>query len=122
MTFAAVSERLAPLILDGQVATCAIVDLEILYSARSLREYERVRAERNHLTSLNMTAEVTARALDSQHRLARRGQHRVPIPDLLIAATAHEYGLTILHYDRDYDRIAAVTGQPTEWVVPRGSI
>ncbi len=31
-------------------------------------------------------------------------------------------GATILHYDADYDRIAAVTGQPTEWVAPRGSL
>lgn len=24
-------------------------------------------------------------------------------------------------YDRDFDRIAAVTGQPTQWIVPPGS-
>jgi hypothetical protein len=28
----------------------------------------------------------------------------------------------VLHYDDDYDRIAAVTGQPAQWVVPRGSV
>jgi hypothetical protein len=26
----------------------------------------------------------------------------------------------VLHYDADFDLIAAVTGQPTEWVVPAG--
>jgi predicted nucleic acid-binding protein len=45
----------------------------------------------------------------------------VKIPDLLIAATAEKAGLTVLHYDRDYDRIAEVTGQPTEWVVEAGA-
>jgi hypothetical protein len=30
--------------------------------------------------------------------------------------------LTVLHYDADFDHIAAVPGQPTEWVVERGSI
>jgi hypothetical protein len=28
----------------------------------------------------------------------------------------------VLHHDTDFDRIAAVTGQPVEWVVPRGSV
>jgi len=27
-----------------------------------------------------------------------------------------------LHYDADFDLIAGVTGQPTEWIVPRGSV
>jgi predicted nucleic acid-binding protein len=45
----------------------------------------------------------------------------VPIPDLLIAAAAEIAQLTVLHYDGDYDTISAVTGQPVEWVVPKGS-
>ena len=44
------------------------------------------------------------------------------LPDLIIAATAELNGATVLHYDADYDRIAAVTGQPTEWVAPKGSL
>lgn len=55
--------------------------------------------------------------------LARRGHHRgASIPDLLIAAIAERTGLTVLHYDRDFDLIAAATGQRMEWVVPRGSV
>jgi predicted nucleic acid-binding protein len=47
--------------------------------------------------------------------LADRGQHRAPsIPDLIIAATAELAGLTILHLDKDFDVIAAVTGQALE--------
>ncbi len=122
MTHAAVVERLAPLILGGQVATCAIIDLEVLYSARSLSDYEEILAERSALPSLPMTERIAVRALEAQHRLAQRGQHRVPVPDLLIAATAEEHRLSVIHYDRDFDRIAEVTGQRTEWVVPRGSI
>jgi predicted nucleic acid-binding protein len=53
--------------------------------------------------------------------LAEKGQHRTPIPDLMIAAIAVTARAVILHYDADYERIAAVTGQPHEWVVPRGS-
>lgn len=122
ITHAAVDERLAPLILEGQIATCPIVDLEVLYSARSFDHYEEVRSERMALPSFPMTEQIAVRALEVQHRLARRGQHRVPVPDLLIAATAEINGVAVIHYDADYDRIGRVTGQPAEWVVPRGSI
>ncbi|WP_069601520.1 PIN domain-containing protein [Mycobacterium kyorinense] len=44
------------------------------------------------------------------------------LPDLIIAATAELHGATVLHYDADYDRIAAVTGQATEWVATKGSL
>ena len=122
MRHADVAERLAPLILGGQVATCAVIDLEVLYSARSLGDYEEILAERGALPTLPLTETVASRALHVQHLLARRGQHRVPVPDLLIAATAEVNGVAVIHYDADYDRIAHVTGQPAEWVVPRGSI
>jgi hypothetical protein len=63
------------------------------------------------------------RALDVHRALAANGQHRhFRLPDLVIAATAEVHGAAILHYDTDYDRIAAVTGQATEWVAPRGSL
>ena len=40
---------------------------------------------------------------------------------LLVAATAERFALTVLHYDRDYERIAEITGQPTEWIIPAGT-
>jgi predicted nucleic acid-binding protein len=49
--------------------------------------------------------------------LADRGQHRAPsVPDLIIAATAELAELTVPHCDKDFDLIASVTGQPTEWL------
>ena len=65
---------------------------------------------------------MTDRAIDVQHRLARLSWHRLPLPDLLVAAVADLNDLTVMHYDADYDRIAEVTNQRCEWVVPRGSI
>ena len=63
------------------------------------------------------------RAIEVQGELCDRGQHRgVPITDLIVAAAAEQAGLTVLHYDHDFDLIAEVTGQPTEWVVPRGTV
>jgi predicted nucleic acid-binding protein len=66
--------------------------------------------------------EVLGRAFEVQGVLAERSQHRLPIPDLVIAAAAESAGLTVLHYDADFERIAEVTGQEQDWVVPRGSV
>jgi len=51
------------------------------------------------------------------------GMHhrRVQHADLLIAAAAEAAGVKLLHYDRDYEAIAAVTGQPMPWIAPKGS-
>ena len=122
MHHAAVAARLTPLIVDGYVATCPIIDLEVLYSARSHSDYEEILVERESLPSLPVNEAVTERAVAVQRLLAQRGQHRLPLPDLIIAAVAEVNGLTVMHYDADYDRIASVTGQATEWVVPRGSV
>lgn len=62
-----------------------------------------------------------ATAIDLQQALARVGEHRVPIPDLIISAAALKANLVVLHYDTDFERIAEVGGAPHEWVVPRGS-
>jgi len=70
-------------------------------------------------------ASTFRRALEVQRRLAHSGglHHRsVKIPDLLIAAAAEAAQATVLHYDEDYDRIAAITGQPVQWIAPRGSL
>lgn len=75
MPLAPVRERLAPILEAGEAATCAIIDLEVLFSARNRREHEAIRRRRE------------------------------------------------LAYERaDFDVIAEVTGQPTEWVVARGSV
>lgn len=118
-----VRARLAPIIEAGEVATCAIIDLEVLFSARNHEDHQRTRQRRSlAYRSVPITETILQRATDIQAELARSGRHRVPIADLIIAATAEAYDLTILHYDRDYDLIAEITRQPTEWVVKRGSV
>ena len=122
MSVPAVRDRLEPLLVDGLVATCGVIDLEIGFSARNAAVHREVRRERRALPQARIDDEVFARAFEVQGELAQRGQHRLPIPDLIIAATAERAGLTVLHYDADFERIAEVTGQAQEWVVPRGSI
>ncbi len=118
-----VRNRLAPIIEAGEAATCAIIDLEVLYSARNYQDHERIRQRRSlAYHSVPITETVLQRAIDIQSELARTGRHRVPIPDLIIAAAAEASDLILLHYDHDYDLIAEVTRQPAEWVVERGSV
>ncbi|WP_426574366.1 PIN domain nuclease [Aquihabitans sp. McL0605] len=111
-------ERLAQ---AGAMASCEVSAMEILYSTRNRAECDRVRGQLEAQVWLPVDAESAARALEVQALLARRGQHRLAVMDLLIAATAEVHGATVLHHDRDFDRIAAVTGQATRWIVPPGS-
>ena len=113
-----------PALLRGEIATTEIVRLEVLYSARSAMEYDSIATTLDALVQLPSGRAALRRALDVQRRLAQRGglHHRIPTPDLVIAAAAELSGATLWHYDADYDRIAAVTGQAVEWVAPRGSL
>ncbi|GAA1386633.1 MULTISPECIES: PIN domain nuclease [Catellatospora] len=108
----------------GLLATCVVVDLEVLYSARTPAEYARTAALRAAgFVDLPPTPEIARRAREIQAMLARRSQHRAAgCPDILTAAIAEHYGAIVLHYDSDFDHIAAVSGLQTRWVVPRGSV
>lgn len=117
-----VAAKLEPLLAEGAVATCAIVMLEVLYSARSAADYGATRTELDGLDRIELSEMIFERALEVQAELASAAQHRgVPLPDLMIAAAAELSGLTVLHYDADFDVIAAVTGQTVEWIVERGT-
>jgi predicted nucleic acid-binding protein len=118
-----VAARLMPLLIGGDIGTCGVIDLELLFSARSHADVVALRAERGALPQLAITQADFDRALDVMEALARTGHHRAAgIPDLLIAAIAERHGLTVLHYDKDYDVIAKVTKQKVEWIVPAGSV
>ena len=108
----------------GLLATCATVDLEVLYSARSKAQYLLIAARRAQgFTDLPLLPEIGVRARRVQAAMAERGQHQAAgVIDLVTAATAEHYGATILHYDSDFDHIASVTQQPVRWVVARGSV
>lgn len=118
-----VREVLEPLLLAGEVATCGIVELELLYSATSRATYRALSEALRGMPHVATDEECLRRALEVQAMLAERSQHRaVPLPDLLVAACAEQAGLAVLHYDADFDRIAELTGQRTRWIVPRGSV
>lgn len=101
----------------GLVRLSTVTRLELGYSVRS-GEVGRRQFTAPPLSFMPveyLTPAIEDRALEVQMLLADRGQHRAPsLPDLLIAATAEKVGLTVLAVDKDFDLIAAVTGQPVE--------
>ena len=106
----------------GELGRAEISDLEIGYSARNPAEWDQLEEALRAFELVETTAEHVRRAKQVQRMLAAKHQRGRKVPDLLIAAAAESHGLAVLHYDADFDRIAAVTGQPSEWIVPAGSV
>jgi predicted nucleic acid-binding protein len=110
---------------DGRIALCDQVAMELLWSARDSAEF---RATEQALLACPWFDGEPADWQEARRvfgELAVRGplHHRqVKIPDLLIAAVAARNSLTLVHYDRDYEIIAGVTGQATRWAAAPGSI
>jgi predicted nucleic acid-binding protein len=120
-----VARELADALAVDEVAICPPVRLEYLNGARNAAEYERFDAVLGALRWLAVEALDWDRALGVHGRLAAiaPGQQRgVRLVDLIVAAVAERNALPLVHYDADYDRIAAITGQATRWIVPRGSV
>jgi predicted nucleic acid-binding protein len=109
--------------LDGDgLARTSMTDLEIGFSARSADEWDRLIAALGAFRRIDVEAHHFDRARQVQRRLAADGLRGRKVPDLLIAAVAEATSLIVLHYDADFDHIATVTGQPTQWIVERGSV
>jgi predicted nucleic acid-binding protein len=111
----ALRQEFDALLEQDLIATCDMVRLELLYSARNSREFAELRDDLDALTDCPIGPGEWRRSLEVYGRLAAEGgahQRSVKHPDLLIAAAAETAGLAVLHCDEDYERIAAVTGQP----------
>jgi len=93
---------------EAALCVCPIIELEVLYSARSPAEYEEVEQRLAQYRSLPMDAQTMSAARAAQRDLAAASRHRIPIPDLLIAACAQQHGAGVLHVDRHYDVLAEV--------------
>jgi predicted nucleic acid-binding protein len=119
--------RLAAVVemLDSEeIATCFPFMMEAGYSTRSGADHQESIDRLATLPAVPIDADVEASARKAQRELARVGHHRLSPIDLMIAACAHEAGLGVLHYDRDYDRILELTNLRFEsvWVAPAGSL
>jgi hypothetical protein len=119
---APIREVIEPMVERGELARAGVSDLEVGYSARSAAEWDQLAEALKVFELVETTADHVRRARQVQRLLASKHQRGRKIPDLSIAAAAEARNLIVLHYDADFDRIAAVTGQPCRWVVPAGSV
>lgn len=117
-----VRDVVEPMAAAGLAARAGISDLEVGYSARNAREWDRLMKALDVFALVETNRVHLLRARQVQRLLASRSQRGRKVPDLLVAAAAEEAGLVVLHYDGDFDHIAGVTGQPCEWVLPAGSV
>lgn len=118
----AVSAAFAAMAAEGRVGICDPVAFELGYSARNHNDYVALTGRLLAFASIPITDADHRRSLEVQEALSARGQHRaLSLVDALVAASAETRGLTILHYDADFELVAEVTGQPHEWIVDRGT-
>ena len=112
---------LADALTADEVALSEPILIEYLNGARNAAEYDRIELALRAARMVETTPADWQQALSVHRELARRPGHQrsVRLPDLIIAAVATREGLQVVHYDADYDRIAAITGQATRWVIPR---
>jgi predicted nucleic acid-binding protein len=122
---AEVSDQFVSMLEDGEIATCDIVRFELLWSTQHTESFTSLRRDLDMLRDVPIGKRVWRRALDVFELFAAEGplHHRqVKIPDLLVAAAAEIAELPVLHYDRDFEAIAAVTGQPVRALASLGSL
>lgn len=109
----------------GEIAMCDAVAMEILHSPRNGTEFGQIEKALLAMPWIAIEAADWARARSVYRALAMNAggyQRSVQHATLLIAAAAERAGVTLVHYDSDYDVIGGITGQPMRWAAPRGSL
>jgi predicted nucleic acid-binding protein len=94
--------------LEGEFCLCAVSRWEMLFSARSPADYVAIEQDLAKFRDLRMDAETFAIAGSAQRELAQTGRHRVPVPDLMIAACAQQHAADVVHVDRHFDVLSSV--------------
>ena len=119
----AVDQDFEERILADEIATCPMVVMELLWTTQSQQDFEDLRRDLDALAKVTNDQDSWDRAMVVWRELVIQGRHRrVKIPDLLVAASAEIAGLSVCHYDGDFDVIAAVTGQSVRPIAPIGSL
>jgi predicted nucleic acid-binding protein len=107
----------------GRVLVCDLVALELIRLTPNESRAREVAARLEAFQSVPMPSALWRRARELQALLATDGDHRrVPPADLLIGAAAEAAGVSLVHYDRDYERLAAVSALEHHWLLPDGAL
>ncbi len=112
-----VAARLDELGVAGVLATCGLVELQLLGALEDVGAYAAVaKLRRQAYPVLAMSETDVRRALEVQGLLVERGELAVPWAVLLVAAVAERHGVAVLHGRACFDLVAGMTGQAVEWV------
>lgn len=107
----------------GHVLVCDLVALELTRLAPNAARARAVAERLQPFESIRMPEALWRRTRELQLELAQNGDHRrVPPADLLLAASAEAAGVPLVHYDRDYERIAPVSELEQRWLVADGAL
>jgi predicted nucleic acid-binding protein len=100
-----IRRRLGDLLDLDAVATCGLIELELLGGTRDEAEFNRLRARLSGLRRLPIEPGDWTDAARLAFDLRRLGI-TVPFTDALLAAIARRNGIVLLHADRDFDLMA----------------
>ena len=118
-----VAAVLDPLHERGLLAVTGPIEMEVMYSARNAKEAMELRSFLSGFDYLPCDDEAWTRAFNLREQAVGRGNHRaLSTTDLLICAVAEHHGATVLHYDQDFEQIAALAGDrfTHQWVASAG--
>ena len=102
---------------------CDLVVLELVRLTPNEARAREVSARLDAFESVAMKATLWRRARELQSLLSANGDHRrVPPADMLIASAAEAAGVPLVHYDRDYQRLARVSALEHRWLLPDGTL
>jgi predicted nucleic acid-binding protein len=100
------------------------VKLEMLHNARNPSEFFAMETQLDLITTLPIDVHASRAAVGALRDLAVAGagplHHRLGHGDALIAATAANAALDVLHYDAHFDRLSTVLGFESVWIANRG--
>jgi predicted nucleic acid-binding protein len=119
-----VAAQIEPLLRAGLIHTCPVLDLEALATARTTDDYRTMATHRREAyRAVPLQPGIGVEALSLQARLTRQARSAPVEPrDLLVAATALEHNLSVLHYRRVFEVLAELCDLEQRPVAPLGSL
>jgi hypothetical protein len=110
-------------VAEGLVLVCDLVVLELVRLTPNESRAHEVAARLEAFGSVAMDTDLWKRARELQILLSASGDHRrIPPADLLIGAAAERADVPLVHYDRDYERLARVSVLKQRWLAPDGAL
>lgn len=116
---ARVKQALRDLLMRGEVATVAIVGVELLLGARQPETAHLLQEDLRALVVLPLGLDEAYAAAEIGRRLIQQGQ-RAPTADLLIAGAAQVHACTLWHYGDEHFVLISEAGGPAQRNLARG--